>query len=50
MFVADSPVVPYAAIDLGLSETISILQDNKIEEGVVLLLGAALNEKFGNLN
>ena len=50
MFVADSRVMPGAAIHSGLVDSLSMLQNNKIGPRSVCILGAAQIDRFGNLN
>jgi len=50
MFVADSRVMAGAAIHTGLIDAFSMLQNEKIGERVVSILGGAQIDRFGNLN
>ena len=50
MFVADSRVMTGAAMHLGLVESLSMLQNNKIGPRLVSILGAAQIDRYGNLN
>jgi acyl CoA:acetate/3-ketoacid CoA transferase beta subunit len=50
MFVADSRVMVGSAVNSGLIDALSILQNKKIGRRIVAILGAAQIDELGNLN